>query len=78
VSVSKVLEELAMPILAAEGSSFKDKKPISDHEVDVCQDDGDRFHDVPGKVEIDEVVNDCYLCHDEGGEPLHTFVCLLG
>ena len=75
--VPKLLDNLLMPVFAAERSTLDDEEPVTNHEIDVCQDDSDRLHDVPGKVEVDEIMDEGYFSHDESSEQPHSPVRFL-
>ena len=64
-------EDLCLPALRREVPALEHKEPVSDHEVDIPDDDRDRFHDVPGEVEVDEVVDQGQLSDQEVSEPPH-------
>ena len=72
--VLSLSEELVFPGGGGEVSTFYDEEPVCYHDVDVGDDDCDGFHDIPGEVEIDEIVEESQFCNEEIGEPFNFFL----
>ena len=59
------------PVGGGKGDSFKQEEVVAEEDVNVSKDTADGLHDVPGQVEVDEIMKDSCLSKQEGSEPSH-------
>lgn len=76
VLVFFLVDDLVLPAFGGEAFAFEYEEPVGYEEVYVGEDDGDGFHDVPGEVEVDEIVQDGDFGYHECRKPFDSFLGL--
>jgi hypothetical protein len=67
-----LLKDQILPVFGREGSAFPNKEPVTCYKVKIGNNHSNRLHDIPGQVEIDEVMKQSYFCNDKVSKPSYS------